>query len=114
MSERHLDLVRALREAVLESPAATAASLRRAVEARAARLGGRVAEGTEGDAVPAELAGFVDRVTRSAFAITDAEVLELRRAGYSEDAIFEIAASAALGAALARLERGLSVLQRAG
>jgi hypothetical protein len=38
-------------------------------------------------------------------------VASLRRAGYSEDAIFEITSSAALGAALGRLERGMAALQ---
>ena len=35
----------------------------------------------------------------------------LQRAGSSEDAIFEITVSAALGAALGRLERGLTALR---
>jgi hypothetical protein len=35
----------------------------------------------------------------------------LRRAGYSEDAIFEITVSAALGAGMIRLERGLAAMK---
>jgi hypothetical protein len=38
-------------------------------------------------------------------------VAALRRAGYSEDAIFETAISAAIGGGLARLERGLAALE---
>jgi len=43
--------------------------------------------------------------------VTDADIEGLLRAGFSEDEIFEVTASAALGAALARLERGLAVLE---
>lgn len=111
MSERYLDLVAALRQAVLESAAVTAAPLRQAVEARAARAGGRPAGAGEPDRVPSELAEFADKVARCASAVTEADVASLRQAGYSEDAIFEITASAALGAGLARLERGLAVLK---
>ena len=57
--------------------------------------------------VPAALAGYVAKVRDEAWKITDEDVAALRGAGYSEDAIFEATASAALGAALARLERGL-------
>jgi hypothetical protein len=35
---------------------------------------------------------------------------EMKRAGYSEDEIFEITLSATLGPSLARLERGLALL----
>jgi alkylhydroperoxidase/carboxymuconolactone decarboxylase family protein YurZ len=38
-------------------------------------------------------------------------VAALRAAGYSEDAIFEIVASVAVGAGLGRLERGLAALR---
>ena len=41
---------------------------------------------------------------------TDNDIEALRQTGYSEDAIFEITISAALGAATARLARGLSAL----
>jgi alkylhydroperoxidase family enzyme len=40
----------------------------------------------------------------------DEDVAALKHAGLSENAIFEATASAALGAALARLERGLAAL----
>ena len=43
--------------------------------------------------------------------MTDADMDALRKAGYSEDAIFDITASAAVGAGLGRLERGLAALK---
>lgn len=110
MSQRHSDLVRRLREAVLGSAGLTDQALRQAVEARAAMLGGR--SGTA-EGVPVELSPFVDKVARCAYTVTDADVRALCAAGYSEDAIFEIAASATLGAATARLERGLAALKGA-
>jgi hypothetical protein len=108
MSDRYGDLVAQLREAVLASPGATAVSLRRAVEARAARFGGRAAEAPS---LPADVSAFVDKVAQRASQVTADDVAALRSAGYSEDAIFEITAAAALGAGLARLERGLAVLR---
>lgn len=110
MSERYSDLLRCLREAVLGTRGVTEASLRAAVEARAAGLGGRPGVGPD---VPAVLTAFVDKVAQHAFRVTEDDVQGLRRAGYSEDAIFEIAASAALGAGLGRLERGLGALKGA-
>lgn len=108
MSERYLDLVRHLHEAVLGSSGVTNSSLRQAVEARAAMLGGRSGAGA---AVPAGLTTFVDKVAQHAFELTHEDVDALRQAGYSEDAIFEITASASLGVGLGRLERGLAALK---
>jgi len=60
--------------------------------------------------VPAELRTYLEKVRDHAYKVTDEDVEALKRAGYSEDAIFELTASAALGAALLRLERGLIAL----
>ncbi len=109
-ANRYTDFTRGLREAVLGPTrgAATDPSLRQAVEARAASLGSRPGPVEQ---VPQELTAFVDRVAQHAYEVTDDDVLALRHAGYSEQAIFEITASAALGAGLARLERGLAALR---
>ncbi|HUG41624.1 MAG TPA: hypothetical protein VMM12_14135 [Longimicrobiales bacterium] len=110
---RYGELVGRLRQAVLEEAGVTDVSLRAAVEARAAALGGRAgaAEPGAGEAVPEPVRAFVDKVARHAHLVTDADVEGLRSAGYSEDAIFELAASAVLGAGCGRLERGLSALR---
>ncbi|MBI2073972.1 MAG: hypothetical protein HYT81_13235 [Gemmatimonadetes bacterium] len=110
MSQRYSGLVHRLRGAVLGTSGVTEASLRAAVEARAAGLGGR--PGVE-PGVPAVLSTLVDKVAQQPFRVTDGDVQALRQAGYSEDAIFEITASAALGAGLGRLERGLAALKGA-
>jgi len=107
---RYAALTRALRDAVLGPTrgAATDAALRQAVEARAASFGSR--PGPRAD-VPPALTTFVDRVAQHAYEVTDDDVLALQQAGYSEQAIFEIAVSAAVGAGLARLERGLAAVR---
>ena len=63
------------------------------------------------DELPPELRAYVDTVAKNAYRVTDEEVAALKRAGHSEDAIFEITAAAALGAAIMRLERGLIALR---
>jgi len=109
MSERYATFVRRLRDAVLGPAGTTDPSLRTAVEQSAAIAGGRVR--TEPAVVPAALRPYVDTIARHAYRVTDSDVDALRRAGYSEDAIFDITASAALGAGLGRLERGLAALK---
>jgi alkylhydroperoxidase family enzyme len=101
--------IRHLIDAVLTSPGEAAPPLRRAVEARAAELGGRSSTAT-GD-VPLVLSGYVDKVARHAYKVTDEDIAALRQAGYSEDEIFEITVSAALGASMARMERGMAALK---
>jgi alkylhydroperoxidase family enzyme len=64
--------------------------------------------------VPQALTTFVDRIAQHAYRVTDDDVVAVRQAGYSEQAIFEITTSAALGAGLARLERGLAALRGTG
>lgn len=110
MSERYADLVGHLRAAVLGRPGVTDASVREAVAARAEKAGGWVTPSV-GAEVPPALVDFVDKVAQRAFTVSQEDVDGLRRAGYSEDAIFEITASASLGAALGRLERGLAALR---
>ena len=106
---RYAVFTRALAKAVLGPTrgAATDPALRQAVEARSASFGSRPGLRAE---VPGELATIVDRIAQHAADVTDDDVRVLRQAGYSEQAIFEIAASAAVGAGLARLERGLAAL----
>ena len=107
---RYRELVERLRSAVLNGEGETDPRLRQAVAARSARLGGQP-DGPAGDEVPAALRELVDKTALHAYRITDEEVAALRGAGYSEDAIFEIAISAAVGGGLARLERGLAALE---
>jgi alkylhydroperoxidase family enzyme len=112
--ERHMPLVRGLVDSVLTTPGATDPALRRTIEARSAAFGGRPGtvkpENTQED-IPEALRAYVDKVARHAYKVTDGDLDDLKKAGYSEDAIFEITLSAALGAGMSRLERGLAALR---
>ena len=109
MNDRYSALVQRLVDAVLTSPGDTDSYIRRAVEARAAALGGRPVE-TTGE-LPAVVESYVDKVARHAYKVTDDDLTMLRQAGYSADAIFEITVSTALGASMSRLERGLAIVR---
>lgn len=95
-------------DALLTSPAVCTSELRQAVEAYAARLFGGGREAAE---IPADLVDYVRKVALYAYKTTDEDIQRLKEAGYSEDAIFEITLCASMGAGLARLERGLTVLK---
>ncbi len=62
---------------------------------------------------PGPLAVYVKQIASQAYKVTDDHVLALRNAGFSEDQIFEATVCAAVGAGLARLERGLDALKSA-
>lgn len=93
---------RRLVDALLQSPAETDQSLRRAVLERA---GGRR------DGVPETLTRYVDTVANYAYRVTDQDVADLHAAGLSDDRIFEITVAAAVGAAMHRLNRGMAALR---
>ena len=103
--------VRRLAETVLDGPGETPNTLRRSIEARAARLGGGEREEAP---IPSELESYVHKVALYAYKVTDEDVEELKASGYSEDEIFEITIAAAFGAGLARIEKGFGVLKGGG
>jgi alkylhydroperoxidase family enzyme len=109
MPQRYAELVRRVRENVLGPSGYSEPGVRVHVEAYAARHG-QDAESAAAS-VPEALRGYVDKVARFAYRVTDEDVQALKRAGYSEDAIFEITVSAALGAGMHRLERGIAALK---
>ncbi len=88
-----------LEERVLEGPGHTDAALRRAA--------------ASGRDLPSPLRAYVDKVRRHAYRLTDEDVAGLLQAGYTDDQLFEITASAALGAARERLLAALSALEEA-
>jgi hypothetical protein len=104
-SGRYAAFTRRLIDSVLGAPGHTSSELRRVALARAAQPGVPAA------GLAAPLGRYVDTVARHAYRLTDDDLAALRRAGNSEDAIFEITVAAALGAALGRLERGLAALR---
>jgi alkylhydroperoxidase family enzyme len=102
VKSRFAERVQALKEAVLSSPGALDRGAREAAAA------GRVSD------LRGPAGGYVDKVRKHAYKVTEEEIAELRRAGYTDDEIFELTVSAALGAGLERLERGLRALQGGG
>lgn len=91
--------VHALTTAVLQQPGHLDAERRR--------------EAFHGSASEPELAAFVAKVARHAYKVQDEDIARLRRAGYSEDQIFEATIAAAVGAGLLRLDTGLRALEEA-
>jgi alkylhydroperoxidase family enzyme len=108
-NDSHAAYTQRLIEAVLTSPGDTEPSVRRAVAALSAQLGGHLTSNV--DEVPPELLSYIKKVAQHAYKTTDEDIEALHSAGYSEDAILEITLSAALGAGMARLERGLGALK---
>jgi len=86
-----------LEQAVLFEPGALASQVRQAAA-------------TAGE-VPEVMRTYVQKIVKYAYKVTDEDVQLLLRAGYSEDQIFELTVSAALGAGLVRLKKGLEALE---
>jgi alkylhydroperoxidase family enzyme len=109
MHTRYAAYTQRLIDAVINSPGETDSTLRRAVEDLSAELSSRSSQRV--DQVPPELVSYIKKVALHAYKTTEEDIGALQAAGYSEDAIFELTLSAALGAAMIRLERGLAALK---
>ena len=96
----------AIETAVLTTPGLTGRS-QRAVILRGAAAACGLGEPAE---LPADLAPVLDKIWRNAYKIVDRDIEALRAAGHADDALFEIIVSAAAGAGLARLRRGLELM----
>jgi hypothetical protein len=73
----------------------------------------RIREAVAGDGeIPAELVAVVDKIERHPYGVTEEDIAALK-SKYSEDEIFEIVVSAALGASRRRLQAGLRALEEA-
>lgn len=106
---RHAGKIQTLVDSVLNSRGDSDPELRRAVEQRAAAHAGR-SSGSDVQ-LAEELVTYVDKIAQHAYKVIDADIEALRDAGYSEDAIFELTLSAALGAGIARLNRGITAMK---
>jgi alkylhydroperoxidase family enzyme len=62
------------------------------------------------DSVPEAARAYVDTVRSNAFLVTDADVEELKAAGYDEDRIFELTVAAVVAAGLERRDAALRTL----
>jgi hypothetical protein len=83
---------------VLDGPGETRSALRNAA--------------ADGRGLPAELQQLVDKIHAHAYKVTDEDIGDLQ-AKYSDDQLFEIVVSAALGASRRRLDAGLQALRDA-
>ncbi len=63
---------------------------------------------------PEVLAGYVQQVRQSAYAINHDDVAGMLRGGYTEDQAYEITVATALGEGLHRLRAGLAALDESG
>lgn len=100
--DRHAEKLQRLVEAALNGPGELSPGVRRAI-----------AEERHEEAPPA-LLPYLDKVARHAYKVTDEDVEALRRAGLSEDQIFEATVAAAVGAGMKRLRAGLAALAELG
>jgi len=105
---RYAVLVERVVASVLATSGHTTSKLRHAVFARA------FGPHPRGEDIAPDLAGYVDKVALHAYKVTDEDLVALKRAGNSDDLLFEVTVSAALGAAVGRLQRGLSALRGGG
>jgi hypothetical protein len=97
-TDPHADIRDRAFRSVFESPGQSDPELRRAA--------------AEGTGVPADLQTLVDKIHRHAYKVTDEDLARLRTT-YSDDEMFEIVVSAALGASRKRLFAGLAALDKA-
>ncbi|GHO84820.1 hypothetical protein [Dictyobacter formicarum] len=111
MDDRHALKMEAMLDAVATRPGVTSTALREQVRDYAQRLS--LDASADPLNVPPELVAYVRNVTFHAYKVLDEDILSLQKAGYSDDALFEITLSVTMGTARARLERGLNALQEA-
>lgn len=97
-SESIADLRARVYRSVFDEPGHVAPAVRRSVAA--------------GSGVPGALESLVEKIHRHAYRVTDEDLGHLR-ASHTDDQLFEIVVSAALGAARQRLDAGLAALERA-
>jgi alkylhydroperoxidase family enzyme len=96
LGSRRAALVSKLTGGILGADGALDVSVRRAVFA--------------GEPAPAALASYADKVRHHAYKVTDGDVEAIRRAGYSEDQIFELTVAVAVGDGYERLRTSLASL----
>ena len=101
MSDRHAGPFERLRARVVEGPGELEPGTRQAI-----------AEERAVGAAPPVLLPYLEKVAYQAWTIQDEDVEALKRAGLSEDRIFEATVAAAVGAGLKRLRIGLAALEK--
>lgn len=102
------DKVQQLLDALFSNKGHTPTTLRQSIVAYGEATTGVPAIPTE---IPAELTPYLNKVARTAYKVTDKDIHHLQAIGYSEDEIYEITLSVAVGAGLGRMKRGLMALR---
>jgi hypothetical protein len=100
--------IQELIDSVLNQAGAFPVSFRKALIDKVSSVGG---DSKNGD-IPENLKSYVNKVATCAYKITDEDFDKLRKAGYSDDQIYEITISAAFAAGLVRLETGMRALEK--
>ncbi len=112
MTESYIQATQMMSESVVKSEGTTTSELRQSIEIYTAALS---AHSAQADAIaatlPTELLTYLKKIALYAYKVTDKDIEALRSAGYSEDALFEITVSGALGAGMTRLQHGLQALK---
>jgi alkylhydroperoxidase family enzyme len=109
MNDRYREARQKLLDAILCTPGTSSPELRQQVQSQSIQLSGYTSD--KQAQIPSDLVPYTTKVACHAFKVTDKDIEALKDAGYSEDAIFEITLSAALGAGMARLNSGLAALK---
>jgi hypothetical protein len=98
MTDPHATLRERVLQRVLEGPGHSDPAIRRAA--------------AETTVLADDLQPLVDKIHHHAYEVTDDDIARLKT-GYSDDQLFEIIVSAALGASRKRLLAGLNALEQA-
>jgi alkylhydroperoxidase family enzyme len=111
VSAGHAARLEALVRAVLHAPGEMRGDLRRA----ALEAGAGLLAGTAGaaDTLPAEARVLAVKVALHPYKVTDEDVEALRRAGWSDNAVFELVVAVAVGAGREIASRGMRIAESA-
>ena len=108
MSSKFQAYIEKLKQATLFGRGETDASLRQTVAHYAQSISNN--QIPEDGRIASDLIPYLNTVVLHAYKVTDATIEQLKANGHSEDEIYEITISAALGAGLARYEKGMELL----
>ncbi len=109
MADERMELFQNMAKSILSTPGETPPSLRTTLAEQPAQLYGLLAQ--QKIALPPEMKTYVTKVATNAYKVTDQDIEQLHTGGYSEDAIFEITLSVALGAGMMCLKQGLAAME---
>ncbi len=73
----------------------------------------KAAAGTGADGLPAPFLAILDRIRTSAYKITDHDLVDLTKAGMSDDEVFELTIAASVGVAKRRRDAALTAIAAA-